>query len=59
MTKTPATVSVSYRRQAEKLRALAQSAADSSRKAELLALAREFETLAAFAERNPPSSEPS
>lgn len=56
-TKTPA--AVSYRRQAEKLRAMAQSAADSFRKAELLALAREFETLAAFAEHNSPSSEPS
>ena len=57
MTETSATVS--YRRQAEKLRAMAQSAADTSRKAELLALAGEFEALAAFAEHNPPPSDPS
>lgn len=53
MTETSATGS--YRLQAEKLRAMAQSAADSSRKAELLALAQEFETLAAFAEHHSPA----
>lgn len=56
MTETSATGS--YRRQAEKLRAMAQSAADSSRKAELLAMAQEFETLAAFAEHNSAAPKP-
>lgn len=55
---TEASSAVFYRRQAEQLRAIAQSTADSARKVELLALAQEFETLAAFAEHNPATTEP-
>jgi len=58
MTETSSTTFYRYRRQAEQLRAMAQRAADASRKAELLALAQEFETLAAFAEHKPATPEP-
>ncbi len=57
MTETSSTVS--YRRQAERLRVMAQRSDDASRKAELLALAHEFETLAEFAEHKPATREPS
>ncbi|HEV2265300.1 MAG TPA: hypothetical protein VGR79_12295 [Stellaceae bacterium] len=57
MTETSATTF--YRRKAEQLRAMAQGAADASRKVELLALAQEFETLATFAAHNPATPKPS
>jgi len=57
MTETLATTF--YRKKAEQLRAMAQGAADASRKVELLMLAQEFETLAVFAEHNPATPKPS
>lgn len=57
MTETSATAF--YRKKAEQLRTIAQSAADASRKVELLTLAQEFETLAAFAEHKPATRKPS
>lgn len=50
MTETLSTIT--YRKQAEQLRVLAQRADEASRKAELLAMAQEFEKLADFAEHN-------
>lgn len=55
---TEDTATTFYRKKAEQLRAMAQWAGDASRKVELLTLAQEFETLAAFAEHKPSIPKP-